>query len=482
MTSTPRNVAAYVRLSVATEESVSVAGQVRMVQAEAARRGWPEPRIFTDDGVSGSKAIARPARDDLEARIGAGEFDALLVKSVDRLARSVLDFHRIAQSAKVAGCALVVIEAGLDSSTPSGAMMLGILAQFAEFEAATIGARVTTSNVTRRASGRALGGPVPYGLQNVDTDRGMVRAVNPTEAVVVRRMVDEILAGATLRSVALGLQRDGVPTPRESSTSPWAYTAVRRILNNPALAGQTRALGDVVRDVDGLPHVDPETAILDGDTWRRLQDAMGERKASTASLRRTPHADRPLLDGLALCDACGGPLRRVATRGYVSYSCSRGGATVGGCPSRVTISASRLDPYVVSEFLDALGDTPRTRLEQTDDERVSARVATLRAEVTDTVAALGTAPSSEIGGLAERLTSLRDAEARLLAEAGAAPVYAVVNTGQTWAETWATAPDVVARRALLSEALHRVRVGKPTVTGAAARYEAVEKRVHLDWQ
>ena len=82
-TSKPLNVAGYGCLSVATEESLSVAGQVCAIHAEAERRGWPLPVIFTDEGVSGSKAIARPARDDLERRIEAGEFDAVLVKAVD---------------------------------------------------------------------------------------------------------------------------------------------------------------------------------------------------------------------------------------------------------------------------------------------------------------------------------------------------------------------------------------------------------------
>lgn len=95
-----------------------------MILAEVERRGWPEPVIFVDEGVSGSKAIARPARDDLERRLASGEFDTVLVKSVDRLDRSVLDFHRIAATAHKRGAAVVVIHAGLDTSTASGKMTL----------------------------------------------------------------------------------------------------------------------------------------------------------------------------------------------------------------------------------------------------------------------------------------------------------------------------------------------------------------------
>ena len=474
------NVAAYVRLSVATEESVSVAGQVRLVQAEASRRGWPVPTIFTDENVSGSKAVARPARDDLERRMGAGEFDAVLVKSVDRLARSVLDFHRLAATAAKRGCALVIIEAGLDTSTPHGKMMLGILAEFAAFEAATIGLRVTTSNVGLRREGRTRGGPVPYGLRNVRReDRpGMFREIDLDEAAVVRRMADLILAGHSLRGIADQLNADDVPTPRARDAAlagraaaplPWSYTAVRRILTNPAIAGMEVALGDVVRDDDGLSRVDDSAAILDAATFRAVRAAVQQRGAGI--VRRTPHAARPLLDALVFCSACGGTMRRVSTRGYISYGCSN--ASKGKCITRTTIAAKTLDGYVTASFLTAYGDTPTTRWEITEATHVSPRLAQIRAEILDTAAAFATSPSSTLADLAARMTALRDAEERLLAEAHASPVYAAVSTGRTYTQEWQAAPDVVTRRALLSDAIARVVVTKGR--------GAVADRVAVDW-
>jgi site-specific DNA recombinase len=312
----------------------------------------------------------------------------------------------------------------------------------------------------------------------------MFREVDEEEAAVVRRMVDEALAGRSLRAIAEGLNADGIPTPRardaaqagrDAEPLPWSYTAVRRVLSNPAIAGMERALGDVVRDEDALARVVGDAAIVDVETFRRVRDVVEERGAGM--IRRTPHADRPLLDGLAFCSACGGPLRRVSTKGYVSYGCAN--ASKGKCAERTTISSRVVDPFVVDTFLDTLGDVPRTRLEATEDGRVSSRLAEVRAEVTDTAAAFATAPPAEIPALAERMTMLRAAEARLLAEAEAAPVYTVVPTGRTWAETWAeAADDVTARRALLAEALDRVVVRKPARRGG---HEPVADRVMVLW-
>lgn len=492
LSASPLNVAGYVRLSVATEESVSVASQVRLIQAECARRGWPPPTLFTDEGVSGSKTVVRPGRDDLERRLALGEFDAVLVKSVDRLARSVLDFFRIADTAAKAGASLIVIEAGLDTSTPIGKMIVGILAQFAEFEAATIGQRVTLSNAHRRKEGRALGGPVPYGLRNVTRDDrpGMYRETDPEEAVVVLRMVDELLAGHSLRAIAKGLQDDGIPTPRardaalagrEPEEVPWGYTAVRRILQNPAIAGMERHLGEVARGEDGLRRVNEALAIIDADTYRRVQAALKER--GEHAQRRTPHAERLLLEGLARCAHCGGPMRRAATRGYVSYHCANAGRAAGVCPSPATIAAPRLEDFVVAEFLDALGAVPRTRLERTTDATGSGDLAEVRAEITDTAASFATAAPGDIATLADRMTTLRETEARLLAAQDAAPIYAVTNTGQTWAEAWAavnrdgyTNAD---RRTLLAEAIERVMVARPTMRGAVP---PVAERVVIAWE
>ena len=484
----PKNIAGYARLSITTEESVSLAGQVRMIHAEAERRGWPIPTMFVDENVSGSKAVARPARDDLERRISSGEFDAVFVKSVDRLARSVLDFHRIAAAAAKRGCALIVIEAGLDTSTPHGKMMLGILAQFAEFEAATIGVRVASSNVGIRKDGRTRGGPVPYGLRNTSRDDrpGMFRVVDDAQALIVLRMVDELLAGRSLRAIAEGLTRDGIPTPRATSdATAWGYTAIRRILDNPSIAGMERALGDIIRGEDGLRRVIEDARIIDVDTFRRVQEVLFERGEGVT--RRTPYAERPLLDGLIFCSACQGDMRRVATtrkgkEPFLSYGCANADRLSNVCRERTTISAIPIDTHVVATFLDALGDIPRTRLEQAEDGRVSVALLEVRAEITDTAAAFASAPATEIPGLADRMARLRQTEALVLEAAEAAPIFAVVNTGQTWGQEWATlhGPDSTNadRRALLAEAISRVVVRKPSVKGA---HEPAADRVSIEF-
>jgi hypothetical protein len=60
--------------------------------------------------------------------------DALVVTKVDRLARSVVAAADIMQAAQQQGWSLIILDLGMDLSTPSGKAMAQMLAVFAELE------------------------------------------------------------------------------------------------------------------------------------------------------------------------------------------------------------------------------------------------------------------------------------------------------------------------------------------------------------
>ncbi|MGH3346354.1 MAG: recombinase family protein [Nocardioides sp.] len=89
---TKRPVVLYARISVTTEESVSVARQIASGRKYAAARGWRVVGEFVDDGVSAThnKPERRPGwRSLLAFQV---PFEAVVVWKVDRLARRVIDF------------------------------------------------------------------------------------------------------------------------------------------------------------------------------------------------------------------------------------------------------------------------------------------------------------------------------------------------------------------------------------------------------
>ena len=153
--------AAYLRLSVLRDDSTSIQSQERMSRDAAERHGIGRVVRFVEGGVSASQDVRRPQRDDMERRIMAREFSALIVKSVDRLARSSADFSRIAKICRDTSTALIVSDLGVDSATPGGELLLKVLADLAEFEARLIGARIREGTSPRSLPAESSAAQVP---------------------------------------------------------------------------------------------------------------------------------------------------------------------------------------------------------------------------------------------------------------------------------------------------------------------------------
>lgn len=62
------------------------------------------------------------------------EGDTLVVTKLDRLARSVAHMHEVLQCVTAKGAALRIVNMGIDTSTPTGKLMLNVLGGVAEFE------------------------------------------------------------------------------------------------------------------------------------------------------------------------------------------------------------------------------------------------------------------------------------------------------------------------------------------------------------
>jgi len=110
---------------------VSSVGQSLEAQEEALK-GAGCLRVFSEK-KSGKRAS------DREALALALDFirdgDILVVTRLDRLARSVVDLHRIVERIIAKGADLRVLQqSGVDTSTSSGKLTLAILAAVAEFE------------------------------------------------------------------------------------------------------------------------------------------------------------------------------------------------------------------------------------------------------------------------------------------------------------------------------------------------------------
>jgi DNA invertase Pin-like site-specific DNA recombinase len=148
-------VALYARVS--TKEQ-STEAQVGQLTAYCQARGWAEVAVFRDDGISGVRDN-RPELDRLRQRMAAGEFDTIVVSKMDRLGRSLGMILRLWDEADAAGVRVIVVDQGIDTSTPAGRLQRNMLAALAEFERELILERTRAGIERARALGKKFGAP-----------------------------------------------------------------------------------------------------------------------------------------------------------------------------------------------------------------------------------------------------------------------------------------------------------------------------------
>lgn len=123
-----------------------------------------------------------PLRDALLAKLESG--DTLTVVAVDRLGRRALDVLRIAEDLDTRGVSLRLLREGADTSTPSGRMMLGIMASFAEMEREVLIERTNAGLDRARKAGKILGRPTVLTPQRVDLIGSLTRDGRTIDEIV----------------------------------------------------------------------------------------------------------------------------------------------------------------------------------------------------------------------------------------------------------------------------------------------------------
>ena len=203
-------VVGYVRVST-QEQADSGAGldaQRAAITAEVERRGWTLVRVIEDAGVSG-KSLRRVGLAEVLEVVESGDASAIIVSKLDRLSRSVHDFAGLMQRAQRSGWALVALDLGIDTTTPTGGLIANVMASVAEGERRVIGERTAAALAARRAAGVRLGRP-----------REM-----SDEAVT--RIYELHRAGYRVKHIADALNEEGIPTPRGGR---WWSDGVKRAI------------------------------------------------------------------------------------------------------------------------------------------------------------------------------------------------------------------------------------------------------------
>jgi DNA invertase Pin-like site-specific DNA recombinase len=148
------NTAIYVRTSTTDQDG---AAQLHALHRAAAARGWASVLEYTDLGHSGAKA-SRPALDALKKAARAGEVRQVMVFALDRLGRSLRDLLLLMDELTAAGCVVISLRESIDLSTPTGRLLVHLIAALAEFERELIRERVKAGIARVKATGKTRSG------------------------------------------------------------------------------------------------------------------------------------------------------------------------------------------------------------------------------------------------------------------------------------------------------------------------------------
>jgi DNA invertase Pin-like site-specific DNA recombinase len=166
-----KRVVIYARVST---DSQTVENQLRELQAVGVRLGWAIVGVFTDEGVSGGKGREqRPGFDALLKGVARKEFDLIACWSVCRLGRSLKDLVGFLGDIQSRGIGLYLHVQGLDTSTPSGALLFSLLSVFADYERSMIRSRVM-AGLDRVRGKKRLGRP-PMPTARIESIQAMLR-------------------------------------------------------------------------------------------------------------------------------------------------------------------------------------------------------------------------------------------------------------------------------------------------------------------
>lgn len=301
-----KKAAIYIRVSTddQVEKGFSIPEQHDRLVAYCKAKDYDITGVYTDPGFSG-KDLNRPNLQLLIDNIK--QYNVVVIYKLDRLSRSQKDTLTLIEDVFMKNNVdIVSLQENLDTSTPSGRMMIGILSAFAQLERETIRERLLMGRTGRAKKGKWVGtSRPPIGYEYVNQQL----IVNEYEAEQIRKIFELYTSGIGMQKIA-GIMRESGYTNKYGSWQGWGNLSL--ILSNPVYIGKV--------SFDEKFFNGNHEPIIDEDTFNRVQELLNTRKADEVFKKKHPFSH------LLECANCGDRLfynpRKSRKGGYLpKYQC-----------------------------------------------------------------------------------------------------------------------------------------------------------------
>ena len=346
--------AIYARFSSELQDERSIVDQIAVAKKYVETRGLTLTQTYQDAAISGASTLNRPGLQSLLADALVGRFNIIVTESLDRLSRSQADIATLYEKLTFLGVRIETLADGAVSE-----IHVGLKGTMAALFLKDLAQKTRRGQVGRVKAGRIPGGKsYGYDIVHKGEERGL-RALNTTEADVVRRIFKEYANGKGTFAIVVDLNKERIAGPRGGLWSASALIGspkrLNGLLNNELYKGtivynRQRFMKDPAtgkRVARENPQNEwhrqeaPELRIVEQDVWDAVQAKRSERGGKHLYHKRRP---KRLLSGLLRCACCGGnySVVRDDVMRCATLSNSR------GCDNRRTIRTDEIEQRVLT--------------------------------------------------------------------------------------------------------------------------------------
>jgi site-specific DNA recombinase len=296
------------------------------IERRARELGAEVGEIHDDQDYSGGN-MQRPAFEAALERLRSGAADGLIVKRVDRFARSVADGAAVIREIGELGRTFIACDEGLEHGPDDDPMTIHIHLTMAQAQLDNIkrGWKATQKRAIKRG---APPGTTPIGYMRIakGEDNAGKLVPHPVFGPAITELFKRAATGRHSNTELARWFTKRAPHPDERR---WWPAEIRRWLRSRTYLGEAR-YGDLVNTESHAPLTDPET-------WGRCQREPGTRRTSERGF---------LLTGRVRCANCR-YIMRGASRGgrdgaVPVYRCS------GDCGKGSVITAAGIEAHAIA--------------------------------------------------------------------------------------------------------------------------------------
>jgi site-specific DNA recombinase len=342
-----KRVAAYCRVSTSRadqEESFEIQKKYyeEFIQSNP---DWEYAGIYYDKGITGTNAKKRPGFQKMIKDALDGKVDLILVKSISRFSRNIIDCLQYAEMMHSHGVEICFEKEGISTKDPSAFLMFGIMATIAQSESESISQNEKWAYKKRFEKGQySLGNGHIIGYS---TRHDGTIYIND-DAWIVRKIFQMFLAGNSYSAIAAAVNAAG---GHSVTGRPMTVGTVRGILKNETFVGdkllQKRPPKNFLThkpdpsvDYDSFYITDGHPAIIDRDTWNRTRKKLTDRKEEQKNGIYSMPGRSSFLYGKVYCGNCGALYKRRSSGNrehkHMMWVCMerRKGKKGNGCKNR----------------------------------------------------------------------------------------------------------------------------------------------------